>query len=181
MAKYEHGDIVTYYFIVANNNVGGSIIQAWTDDKNLAKFYMDFHKSDNLIMKSVTKRIDDIYKILEENVHDEIKIHNITTRNVEKKRKKDPEDMRICIPATETESNFISSEVSTFMASRIRYSYLNSAIPYLKNKYKFALEDIFLPEVIDFVCNNRTPASIQHIVCDELMVLYRSFPEMFGK
>lgn len=180
MSRYEHGDIATYYFIIMEG-IGETIIRGWTDNKSLAKFYMDFHKSDNLIMKSMTKSIDDIYKILEENVHDEIKILNITTKNIERRKRKDPESVKISIPATETERDFISTETSNFFASHIRYSYLNSALPYLKNKYQEALKDIFLFDVINQVCNNRCTGAVQHIECDELMVLYHSFPEMFGK
>ena len=180
MAQYEPGDIVTYYFIIMNDN-GNKRIQAWTNRKELAKFYYEFHNCKNFSIKKITKTIEDMRRILEENANDEIMIANINIKNHERSGKKDPETVMISIPATRTEMTFINEETSSFMLSQVRYSYLDSAIPYLKNKYQKALNDIFLPAVIKKVCYNKESAITQSLYMDHLMVLYRSFPDMFGK
>lgn len=178
MARYEPGDIVTYHFIVYNDGRHKNI-RAWTDNKDLAKMYMEFHQCKDFTIKSVTKRIEEISAITEENLHDEIRIHNILIRNTDK-RKKGEETKIISIPATETECLFINDECSTFMLSRIRYSYLNTAIPYMKKKYRDGLESIFLQDIINKVCNERSSNISESVKLDQLMVLFRSLPEFFG-
>lgn len=180
MTRYEPGDIVTYYFIIMNDN-GNKRIQAWTDRKDLAKFYYEFHNCKKFTIKKITKTIEDMRKILEENANDEIMIANINIKNNNRKSKKDSETIMVSIPATRTEMSFINEESSTFMLSQVRYSYLDSAIPYLKNKYQKALNDIFLLSIIKKVCYNKESPIVQSLDMDHLIVLYRSFPDMFGK
>jgi len=179
MAKYQPGDIVTYHFIIKEMN-GDKIIQAWTDSKEIAKFYLDFHKCKYFRVKSLTKSIEEITKILEENWNDEIRIFNIITKNRTGKHK-DEEFITISIPATETEMMFIREESSTFLASRINYGYINEAIPYMKKKYQDVLQSIFLTDVIRKVIYSHKVKFAQSIQFDELMILFRAFPENFGK
>lgn len=181
MSKYENGDIVTYYFIIFEDKERDEKrIQGWTDDKSLAKIYLEFHNCKHLILKSVTKTIDEIAKILEENRNDEIQIVNINVRNREK-HKKGEECVGMAIPATRTECQFINEETANFLLQDIRYSYLNTAIPYLKNKYQSALNDILLWAVIKKVCDNKENQILKYIELDQLLVLFRSFPDLFGK
>lgn len=179
MAKYEPGDVVTYYFVIHDDGTRKDIV-GYTDDKDLAKVYLDFHSCKNLRIKSATKRIEDINKILEENWNDEIGICNIITRNRDKRRKGE-ETATINIPATRTETTFINEEVKMFMASSVRYSYLHDVIPYLKDKYLSALDDIFLTSIIATVCDNVTRPELQAIEMDQLIVLFRMQPDLFGK
>lgn len=179
MAKYEPGDIVTYYFIVYDNGDRKNI-QAWTDIKDLAKFYMEFHSCKHFILKSITKRIEEIAKILEENRNDEIRICNLMVKN-SGKRKKGEETKLICVPLTQTESMLIQEECSSFMASAVRYSYLNSAIPYLKSKYRQGLNDIFLSDIINATCNTRSTKIIELLEMDQLIILFKMLPHTFGK
>ena len=180
MAKYERDDIVTYYFIIMNEN-GNKRIQAWTDNKEYAKFYLEFHNTKNFSIKKLTKPLREMIKILEENANDEIQIApNIIIKNRDKKHKYD-DFKTITIPATRMEISFINEEVATFMLSQVNYSYLDSAIPYLKNKYQRALNEIFLQSIIKKVCYQRDSKIVQSIHLDNLMILFRSFPDMFGK
>ena len=178
MAKYEEGDIVTYYFIIVEDG-NDKRIQAWSDHKELVKYYMEFHKCKRFVLKSLTRRIEEISTILEENLHDEIKIHNVMIKD--NSGKKGKEFKTIPIPATETEFMFINEETNTYMASRINYAYLNGAIPYLKKKYKESLNGILLTDVIRKVVHGQNPKSTQMISFDQLMVLFESFPDNFGK
>lgn len=176
MKQYEHGDIATFYFIInkfGNNN----IIKAYTDSKDLAKIYMDFHKCKKFTIKKVTKPIDEITPILEENIHDEIGVYNIIIKDPDKKYGKTKEAI---IPATMTEMHYINEEARTYMGSRVSYDNLNMMIPYLKNKYQRALHDILLNDVIAYVVHNKHSNILTDIDFDTLMMLYRSFPDEFG-
>lgn len=179
MAKYEEGDIVKFYFVIKKDDKNNKIIQGWTDNKNIAKFYLEFHNCKDFTLKTMEGSIEDIYQVTEENLHDEIKLYNINVKDYDKKGNDTVKS--ICIPATETEFRFVNEETNTFLLSRIRYSYINSAIPYLKNKYQEALNDIFLNDIINKVIYERRSKIVESIEFDQLMVLYRSFSDNFGK
>lgn len=179
MSKYQPGDTVTFYFVIKEMD-NNKMIQGWTDNKEIAKFYMDFHKCKYLKLKSITDSIEKINKICEENWNDEIKMFNIITKNRSNKHKGD-KWIDICIPATETECRFIREETATYMASRINYSYINDAIPYLKRKYQNVLQSIFLTDIIYKSIYNKENKFAQMIEYDQLLVLFKSFPEMFGE
>lgn len=180
MAKYESGDIVTYYFIIKEID-GNKMVQAWTDNKDLANAYIDFHGCRNFIMKKITGTIDDITKIINENINDEIKLFNVITRNRNKSRKDPDNTTTICIPATDFECRFIREEANTFMSSRINYGLINDAMPYLKKKYQNVLQSIFLTDVIRKVVYSQNVKFTQMVDYDSLMILLRSFPETFGE
>ncbi len=174
--KYQPGDIAQFYFVVFNDN-GDKRIVGWTDDKQLAKFYLEFHNCKNLELKEKRAKVEVIYGIIDENVHDQIDIYNIIVRDPDKPDRV----ITINIPATETEKNFVDSETNTFMESRVAYGLLNEVIPFLKPKYQRALKQLLLPDVIMSVCHNKRTQIIDQIELDQLMILYRSFPSMFGK
>ena len=178
MAKYQPGDMATYYFVIKEIN-GNKSIQGWTDNKEIAKFYMEFHKCKNFRLKNITNTIEEITKILEENWNDEIKLFNVITRN-RNRGKRDEDYITICIPATQTEVTFIREETATFMTSRINYSLINDAIPYLKSRHQKELQSIFLLDIIKKVIYSKNSKISQSLEFDQLMILYRSFPENFG-
>ena len=178
MAKYEPGDIVTYYFIISDED-GHSNIKAWTDNKDLAKFYLEFHKCKNFRLKKFTKPIEEISKILEENRHDDIMLANVVIKNPNHKKGK--ETKMVVIPLTQTEQLFINEETTNFMSSRIDYGYLNGVIPYLKKKYQHAIEKTLLQDIIKLVVHGCQSSIVQSIQFDHVMVLFRSFPDNFGR
>jgi len=176
MERYDRGDIATFYFII-NDDGKNKAIRAWTDKKQLAEIYLDFHKCPNYRLKKVTKCIDEINEILDENNNDEIVIGNIYMKDPDRKK---GNVKIVSIPVTQVEITFINEECETFLSSRINYSYLNGVIPYLKKKYREALTDIFLPSIIKKVVYNKNDMINQDIKFDQLMVLFRSFPDDFG-
>jgi len=176
MAKYEPGDIATYYFVILEDE-HGKRIQGWTDRKSLAEFYMKFHNCSNYRLKKVTKTIEEIRGITEENCHDEIILANIITRD---RNKKGSEIKHIVVPTTETEIRFVNEECDTFFSGKVNYAYLDGATQFLKNKYQRALERLFLPLIISKAVYNRSDPYREGIELDQLMVLFRSFPTNFG-
>lgn len=174
MARYDVDDIVTYWFVIVKNEYGKQI-KGYSDNKELVKFYLEFHKCKNYEITKKTGTIGDIYKILEENVHDEIVLCNITIRNPKNKN----EVKIIQIPATETEMNFIREESEDYLLSVIPYSYLDSAIPYMKRKYQQVLQSILLNDVINKVIYNNSSRLLQNIGFDQLKIMIRLFPDNF--
>lgn len=173
--KYERGDIATYYFIIKKKN-GEKAIQAWTDNKELAKLYVDFHHCSMFSIKKHTALIEEIVDILNENTHDEVKIAYINIRDP-----KNPHKIKsMAIPATDTEIAMINEECNTYLASFIDYSYMNQAIPYLKKKYIEALRDIFLIDVMNKVIHERRSVFTDTVSLDQLMILYTCYEENFG-
>lgn len=173
MAKYEPGDTVTYYFILRDDD--DKVIKAWTDKKKLAEFYMEFHNCPSYVLKTVTKTIEEIVAITEENLHDEINIVNLYTRKNNK-----GDGKLITIPATELEATIIREEANTFFQTKIDYGLLNEAISFLKPRYRKAFDRIFLSSIIRYVIHNKHDAITQQINLDQLMVLIKSFPNDFG-
>lgn len=180
MARYESGDLVTFYFVVKDDKEEGvKMIKGWTHKKVLAEYYMEFHKCPSYSLKKVTKTIDEIREITEENPDDEIKVANLLTRKREGKRAgKDVETIQI--PATETELRFVASECNTLVAGLVGYSYLNASVPFLKKKYQKALSTLLLPSLIMAACHNQRDKYVQQIELDELMILFKAFPSDFG-
>ena len=172
MKKYEEDDTMTCYFVVYDDD-RSKIIRGWTDDKDLAKMYMDFHKCKHYKMKKVTNTFREVYHILEENINDEINIYNMNTRA--KKGSKG-----ITVPLTGTEHTLINEESNTFIASRVNYGYINDAFYYLKDKYQKALKHILLEDVMKNVVYSKHTKITLNLEIDDLMTLFLSLPDQFG-
>lgn len=178
MKRYDEDDIVTYYFVISSNNKGDKQIAAWTDDKQLAKFYMDFHNCKHFRLKVISDMpIKNIGDIVDECLHDEIGIYNIKVRNNNKRG----EMKTISIPATESEMLFVNADAQSYFASYVDYGFLNMVIPYLKDKWQVVLNDILLDDVIKLVIHNRQSKYLQHIELDQLALLCKSFIDNFGR
>lgn len=177
MAKYELDDVVTYYFVIVQDGHNARV-QGWTDRKELAKAYMEFHKCKDFKLKNMTDTMEEITKILEENTHDEIKIYNLRTKDPEKKKGKVTK--RIQVPATETEMMYVREEINSMFSSVIDYSYLNSALPYFKSKYQKLFNKLLIKDAIASALHQRQSVVLQQVEYDELAILYKSFNDKFG-
>lgn len=177
MKKYSRGDTAKFYFIINNFN-DLKHIQAWSDDKDKAEVYMQFHKCSNFRLKTVEDTIENIMILVEENLHDEITVIPIPTRDRDSKKRSKVKD--IYIPITETEIQFLNEEAQTFMATMIGYADINKDIPMLKDKYQKALNDILLIPIIYSVIHNKTIPILRAIELDYLAILYKNFPHNFG-
>ena len=174
MKHYDEDDEVTFYFVIYEND-GSPIIQGWTDDKELAKSYLDFHSSKKLKMKSIKGDYrNTIVPILNESANDEIQLVNIFIH------KKDYGSKQVTVPMTMTESMFINSEETSFFSSRIDYTTLNIMVPFLKNKYQRILKHIHLMDIINQTIHSKESEFTMNTRLDQLMILVRSFPDYFG-
>lgn len=177
MKRYEEDDIMTCYFVIYDDgNI--KIVRGWSDNKEYAQMYLDFHKCKHYRLKKMTDTCREVVKILEENYNDEIELYNLSIRD--KNGKKGELMKSIVVPMTNTEHTLVNEEINEFMASRINYGYINEAFYYLKSKYQKALKAIFLEDVMKKVVYEKHGKFVQQMQLDELMVLYRSLPDQFG-
>ena len=169
-------DEVTFYLIVSSLG-GDRLIKAWTSDKKLAKMYLEFHACPDFHLKQITDSQTQMKMLSDENFHDDILIANIKTRD----RKKDYPDMcLVSVPLTNSELTLINGEADTFFGTKVSYHLLSEAVPYLKTKYRKALNQLLLGSVMNFVVHNRADKIISQIYLDELLILFRFFPTEFG-
>lgn len=174
MKRYEEDDNMTCYFIIDERN---NIIRGWTDNKEYAKLYLDFHKCKYYKIKKITNTFREVLKIIEENSNDEISIYNINTRS----NKKHESSKDIAVPLTETEGMLINEEANTFLSSRVNYTFINEAFYYLKGKYQKALKSIMLEDVMKNVIYSKRSKIVLDLEIDELLVLFHSIPDQFGE
>jgi hypothetical protein len=178
MARYEPEDIVTYYFVIYEGYTE-NVIKGWTDDKDLAKFFMEFHKCKNYRLKKLTKTMKEIGGILNNNAHEEISMAEIHTRD----RKRNGEVKLIMIPMTRSELNFIQAETGNFVAGYVNYTAMYDTVQFLKNKYRRALDILLLTPIMNNVCQNEVDEKhnlLQYVDFDQLAIMYKCCPHEFG-
>ena len=176
-------DEVTVYFIIIEDGRKRQI-QGWTEDKNIAKFYLEFHSCKRMKMKRMHGLYGDILRIIEENLHDEIKMYNIKIRNTDPGRKKNQLMKEMMIPATYTEYKMIHDEEAYFMSSMIDYHWVDGAYPYLKKKWQTAINRSLLGPIMEKVIHERMSSAAANsitasIEMDQLMILFSVFPDHF--
>lgn len=173
MKRYEEDDVMTCYFVVDDRG-DCKTIRGWTDDKEYAKLYMDFHKCKSYKLKKMTDTFREVVKVIEENANDEITIYNMNTKNAKGKSK------AITVPLTETEHTLINEEANTFISSRVNYGYINEAYYYLKGKYRKGLKMILLEDIMKNVVYSKNTKLVLSLEIDDLMVLFHSLSDQFG-
>lgn len=174
MAKHDPDDIVTTYFVLKKEG-DKTIIQGWSEDKKMVEAYMEFHNCKKFRVKKVTMVAKKMAETYEENIHDEIDLFNITTRD----QKHRCEVKSITIPATATEIQLLNDETNTLATSLIDYSFINGAVPYLKKKYRQALMDVGLLDFIKKILHNQRSKFVDIMQFDQLILLYRLFNDNF--
>ena len=84
MRKYDRDDIVVLYIITFDDGRNNSV-QAWTDDKEMAKSYLEFHSSHRMKMRVIKKRLRDLMDVINQNRNDEISICNLIITKIIKR------------------------------------------------------------------------------------------------
>ena len=178
MKEYEAKDSVTYYFII-QKTLDETMVRAWTDNKDYAKFYMEVHKCKDLSMRVMHGEARQFVDLVNQNRNDEIKIANIKIRNPNPGKKKETTKV-VQIPTTDTELALIREETSDLMGLHIDYSLLKEVLPHLKGYYRKGLEMLMLPEAIAFAVYNKRVPMWSDCDYDELKILFESLPDIFG-
>lgn len=179
MAKYETGDIVTFWFVIYHDPRHGKRIQAFSDNKNLVKFYMEFHKCEQFSLKSLTGTIDSMIGIMNDNTLDELEIASVYTRDPNAKKGRNKMKL-IQVPMTQNEMAFVKEDSVDFLSSQINYSYLAEVIPYLKEKYQRALDDILLTDIIQSVVHQKRSRKLELVDIDQISLMPKLPNSHFG-
>ena len=172
LKKYDPDEEVTVWFVVGSNP-GGDYIQAWSDNKDLAKIYMEFHNCKSYHLKKRTDTLERIVEILNENTNDEISIYNVYTRGKHQMK-------LVQLPLTMVEYTHIQDEAAVFMPTKIDYAFLNDCLFLFKKRWKQALDGVMLTDVLRFVIHNQRSSIIDGLGIDEVKLLVREFPDNFG-
>lgn len=175
MKSYTTDDQVTFYFIISEHSSSNEV-KAWTDNKTLAEFYMEFHNCKRYRLRTVKKRYKEVVPILNENHNDEIEVVNLVTKS---DNKKDDGYKIIQIPATTAEMSHIRDAQSTSCSTLIDYSNINKFITLFKKKYQKAFGDIGLTDTIKHEIYNKSTEFTDNLQLDGLRLLFRLFKEDF--
>ena len=173
MKKYDLKDDCTIWFVVFDDG-NSKRIQAYSDEKEYVDAYMEFHHCKHMRVKKITDRADRMFELLNENINDEIGIYN------KKMRKKKNKYEMVLVPMTYAESILVNDEVTSLMYTRIDYNFINEAMYYLKDKYQKAIKQILLKSAINKVVYNKADKIINSIDLDEVALLIKSQPDLFG-
>lgn len=179
--SYSADDECTFYFIIISDKYSDEKhVQAYTDNKELAKAYMDFHKCKQFKIKTVKDTYRNIVEIINENLNDEIALYHMNIKS-DPDHKLGEETKLVAVPITLTERDLVSEEADSFLASRVNYSLINDLMYYLKPKYQNILKDIFMTDIVMKTCYNKDSYFTLNAGIDEVRVLYRSVPDHFGQ
>ena len=130
------------------------------------------------IQETISNTLNNLYKIIEENLHDEIQLYNIT---IPKDSKHPGKTKTIVVPCTKSEINVINDDSVNFMATQVPYHEMDKIRRGLRPKYQRALKGILFRDVCDQVLSIKSPSRIlRNIDMNGLKVLIQSFPDSFG-
>ena len=158
-----------------DKELNSSKITAWSDNKTLIKYYLDFHNCDTFQTIKVEGTLEEYSDLLNDNIHDEITIANIRIRDSEKPYK----EKVLQIPATETEMDLLLAEEDSYSSGRIDYGVIEKYYHRMKNKYKKIFDNILLTDVMMKVIHGNDSNYLEKIKQDQLAILYRLFSGYF--
>lgn len=190
--SYSYDEMRTLYVITYHNpNIELKFmtdIIAWSNDKNLAKFYMKFHKCKFMKLNKIHGYPKELINIMNENINCEIYIAPLRTRNLNNN-----EIIFVNVPVTELEMTDIRSLSGIMNDTDINYRIIYEYYDYFKNKYRKALDTILLGTITEEILftSKKTFSSGNddefhnmysiNIGIDEIAYLYYREPELFEK
>jgi hypothetical protein len=172
---YDLKDQTTVYFVISEHSSNNEI-KAWSDDKMMAQFYMEFHNCKRYRLRVVKKIWKEMVKIINDNSNDEIEIMNLVTKSDDKK---DDGYKIIQVPMTTTEMSIISDTVKHNCATLIDYSEINQYITLFKKKYQKSFKNIGLIDIIRKEIYNKPTKFTNGLRIDDLRILFKLFKEDF--
>ena len=159
----------------AANDKEKNLIKAWTDNKELLKFYLDFHKCKDFKTVVIEATVADVYDIVESNLNDEIQIQNLLIRDPKKPYK----EKYLQVPITNEEKDALISEIDYWGSGRINYNLISQYYGIIKNKYRKVFDNILLTDILHSVNSGKKSKFLNKIKLDQLVLLYRTFPGCF--
>lgn len=180
MREYDSlDDQVTVYFVMLKDpQHDKKIIKAYTDNKDLVKFYLEFHNCKYYSLHKLEDTYGKIVPILNENHQQEIGISYIYTRDPKRKNKDKPMKL-IPVPLTTLEVDWLEELHSTSCGAMVNYHFIHDSLwPILKDKYQKALSVIGLKDaIVKEIYNNKNVFS--RIWYDDVALLSKFFQDEF--
>ena len=173
---YKNDKIDKLYDEYAKDKKSTNIVKAWSDDKELVEFYIKFHNCKHFDVIVIDTTLDDIYDIINPSGNDEIKIVNLAIRDPDKPHK----EKYIKVPMTEQEIDTMRLESESWGSDRINYHIIEKYYRLLKNKYKKIFNNILLLDILENIRTGSSTKILKEIKYDQLMLLYRTFPDNFN-
>ena len=174
MKTYLEGDQIIIYCITFEDT-RETITHAWTDDKELAKWYLKFHHSKRMKLKRIDTTYEDARDFISNYMYEQIKVGYLMTKHPRKKG-----SVTIPFPVTDAERQFLDDEVADLCNGYVGYQTIYEMAPFLKRKWESLLmKDLQLYSVLEYVINNHI-GKIEWITgMDEVRMLQMYMPDKF--
>lgn len=171
-------DETTLYIAYVDDEKYG--LKGWTQNKQLMKYFLEFHNCDKIKHKKYTDTNKNIIEFANNNMAYEIEIHRIKSQD------NDGKPIDLYVPMTSSEMSDIVDSCTYFNAHNINYNSIISAYKVLKRKYQEALNILLFMDVAKHVMDYRvfqndhnSQNKVYMIERDMLITLYRLEPELF--
>lgn len=168
----DHDFIDCYFIILEDSKKGLNEIVAWSTNKRLIKFYLEFHGTKKLKVKKLSDYKKNLNEICNAHINEEIQIGHMTTVIKGK-------PTIVMAPLTELDLTQINDFSGCFNEIEINYAMLHQLVPCLKSKYREALKTILLNEVIEAVIFPKQGLRVTNIHLDEVVLLHRLTMDLF--
>jgi hypothetical protein len=174
----ELDDEVVYFLLYnlkyADRITGKSIMVGWTEDKNLADFYLEFHHCKDIVVKKYEGPYRGIIGTLNDNANEKIEIYWIRTRIG---RKVKP----VAVPMTTNEQRVLTQSTQTYcQGDLVEYQQIINLLPHLKKKYREAMKFLYFNELARNAIGGETTNFIAFVELDEARLLPKLYPQNFG-
>lgn len=185
---YDYDEMISIYLVIheSKKDTFNDDIVAWSKEKDLAKFYLQFHNCKNLKLKKYKDYPKNILNnVINNHINTEIKLANLRTYNEKGK------ETILVAPVTDLEMTELHEFTGVFCDTLIDYRSIHKLLGYFKKKYQKALGVILLPLIVNFVLfvGEKTFTSrdkgldsylANQITIDEIKMLYFLEEDLFG-
>lgn len=174
----DYDDEVVFYVIYSRELEKDCII-GWSDDKDLAKSYYEFHKCKNVYMKKLEGIYEKIYDILKDYINEQIFLKKLKTIDNNK-------IIKLVVPITVTEESLIYDQIETMCSFLVNYHDIIGWAEYLDKDYFNALNYLYLIDIARAQIYGDDPEHDKRINIknfiefDEIKLLTRLSPTTFG-
>ena len=174
MNVYSEGDQITIYCIMFDDD-REVITWAWTDNKELAKWYLKFHNSKQMKLKRIDTIYEDARDFISNYMYEQIKVGYLMTKDPHNKG-----SITIPFPVTDAERQYLDDESADLCNGYVGYRTIYEMAPFLKRKWESLLmKDLQLYPILEYVIHSHI-GKIEWIAgMDEVCMLQMYMPEKF--